>query len=319
MSLRAVSWQDRIGRRVKLRDLHILTIVAQAGSMAKAAQQLGISQPSVSEAVADLEHAIGHRLLDRNPQGVQPTIYGAAILQRSLAVFDELRQGIRDVEFLADSSVGELSIASPETLTAGFVPAVISELHHHHPRLVFKVTQANTVTLEFDELRKRKVDLALARLTRPLAEVDFDVEPLFQDRLLVVAGANHPLAARRKLKLTDLAEEHWIAIPPEMSAGSFAAEVFGKAGPPIAPPAIISHSQIMRLQLLATGRYVTTMSESAYRYNARSERLKALPIDLELPPRTVVAVMLKGRTPSPVAAVFIEHARRVAHLHRKQR
>jgi Bacterial regulatory helix-turn-helix protein, lysR family len=69
-------WADRIGRRLKLRDLHVLFAVAQWGSMAKAAQHLAVSQPVVSAAIADLERAVGVRLLDRSRRGVEPTIYG---------------------------------------------------------------------------------------------------------------------------------------------------------------------------------------------------------------------------------------------------
>jgi DNA-binding transcriptional LysR family regulator len=83
-------WADRIGRRLKLRDLHILLAVVQCGSMAKAARQLSVSNPVVSKAVADLEHALDARLLDRGAQGVEPTIYGRALLDHALCVFDEL-------------------------------------------------------------------------------------------------------------------------------------------------------------------------------------------------------------------------------------
>ena len=62
-------WADRIGRRLKLRDLHVLSAVVQWGSMAKAARHLAVSQPVVSAAIADLEHAVGVRLLDRSRQG----------------------------------------------------------------------------------------------------------------------------------------------------------------------------------------------------------------------------------------------------------
>ena len=87
-------WADRIGRRLKLRDLHILLAVVQCGSMAKAARQLSVSSPVVSKAVADLEHALDARLLDRGAQGVEPTIYGRALLDHALCVFDELRQAV---------------------------------------------------------------------------------------------------------------------------------------------------------------------------------------------------------------------------------
>ena len=80
-----MQWADRIGRRLKLRDLHILMAVVQRGSMAKAAEDLAISQPVVSKSIADLEHSLGVHLLDRSPQGVEPTMYGRAIIESGVA------------------------------------------------------------------------------------------------------------------------------------------------------------------------------------------------------------------------------------------
>src|SRR5712691_9169771 len=97
-----IDWENRIGRRLRLRDLHVFFSVVQRGSMAKAATYLGVSQPAVSEAIADLEHALGVRLFDRTPQGVEATMYGRALLKRGRVAFDELKQGINEIEFLAD-------------------------------------------------------------------------------------------------------------------------------------------------------------------------------------------------------------------------
>jgi DNA-binding transcriptional LysR family regulator len=95
--------------------------------MAKAATRLGISQPSVSEVIADLERALDARLFDRRPRGVEPTPYGQALLKRTRAVFDELRQGVRDIEFLDDPSVGEVRIGFPAAAMATFLPDLIQK------------------------------------------------------------------------------------------------------------------------------------------------------------------------------------------------
>src|SRR5690242_3259806 len=105
-------WNDRIGRRIKLGDLHILLAVAQAGSMAKAASELAVSHPAVSRAIRDLEHALGVQLLERNARGVTLTDYGRAMIERSYAAFDELRQGVKDIESLADPTSGEVRIGT---------------------------------------------------------------------------------------------------------------------------------------------------------------------------------------------------------------
>src|SRR5258707_15104293 len=93
---------DRIGRPMKLQDLHVLVAVVQAGSMNKAAVLLNAGQFAISRSIAELEHTVGVRLLDRNPQGVEPTQYGRALLDGGAAVFDDLRQALKNIEFLAD-------------------------------------------------------------------------------------------------------------------------------------------------------------------------------------------------------------------------
>jgi len=90
--------------------------------MAKAAAQLGVSTPAVSEVIANLEHGIGVQLLDRSPRGVEPTLYGRALLKRLLIVFDELKQGLKDIEFLDDPTAGEIRIASSHAIAFTVIP-----------------------------------------------------------------------------------------------------------------------------------------------------------------------------------------------------
>src|SRR5712671_7449889 len=75
---------DRIGRRMKLHDLNVLMAVVQAGSMSKAAALLNTTQSAISRSIAELEQTMGVRLLDRRPQGVEPTQYGRALLERGI-------------------------------------------------------------------------------------------------------------------------------------------------------------------------------------------------------------------------------------------
>src|ERR1700681_3866716 len=137
-----MEWSERIGRRIKLRDLHILLAVVQCKSMAKAAQHLAISKPVVSKVIADLERVLGVRLLERDRHGAEPTIYGAALLKRGTTVFDELREGVKDIEFLTDPAAGEVRIGSNPFLAASFVSAVIDRMSRRYPRIVYHLVVA---------------------------------------------------------------------------------------------------------------------------------------------------------------------------------
>jgi len=89
-----LKWTDRIGRRVKLRDLHIVLAVAEAGSMTRAAEELAGFYPVVSKTISESERTLGVRLFDRSIAGVQPTHYGRALLKSGVAVFNEMRKGL---------------------------------------------------------------------------------------------------------------------------------------------------------------------------------------------------------------------------------
>src|ERR1044072_9509776 len=103
----AMNWDDRIGRRLRLKDLHTLQMVAEVGSMAKAAQRLALSQPAISKAISDMEHALGAPLLDRSARGVALTEHGRVLVNRTRIIFDEVKQGIKEIEHLADPTQGE--------------------------------------------------------------------------------------------------------------------------------------------------------------------------------------------------------------------
>ena len=205
-----MDWSDRIGRRIKLRDLHILQAVAQHGSMAKAARQLAVSQPVISKAIADLEREVGKPLLDRDRHGAEPTIYGAALLKHGLAVFDELKQSVKEIEYLSDPAIGELRIATPNVLAAGFVAAVIKSLHRRHPKLAIHATLPVAVEALYRELRERRVDLVIDRIPNPFVEEDLKAEILFKETTVIVAGRRNPLTRRRSLTLADLVHKPWV-------------------------------------------------------------------------------------------------------------
>src|SRR3954469_21330414 len=141
---------DRIGRRMKLHDLNVLMAVVQAGSMSKAATLLNTTQSAISRSIAELEETIGVRLLDRGPQGVEPTQYGRALLKHGVVAFGELKLGVKAIEFLADPEAGEGRIGSNPLLAAALVSAVVDRLFRRYPRIVFHVRAAQVETLHGD-------------------------------------------------------------------------------------------------------------------------------------------------------------------------
>jgi DNA-binding transcriptional LysR family regulator len=310
MKRTGLDWESRIGRRFKLRDLYILLTTVQWGSMAKAAAHLGISQPAVSEAIADLEHTFRVRLLDRSSRGVEPTVYGRALIKRGVAAFDELRQGVKEIEFLTDPTAGELRIGTTETMSAGLIPAVIEPLSEQYPAVVFHVAQAPGVAQQYRDLRERNVELVLGRMATP-AEEDLDAETLIDDPLCIVAGIQNPWVGRSSIQLAELMGERWILPQLDSVIGSIVASAFRASGLELPRTAVVSNSLQLENALLASGRYLGFFPASLIRFSEKRLMIAQLPVELpvEVPP--VAIVTLKNRTISPVARLFIDYARSV--------
>src|SRR5262245_39636021 len=145
---RTLGEETRTARLIKVREVHILSTVVEAGSMAKGAALLSMTQPSVSEAIANLEALLRVRLLDRGPRGIAPTIYARALLKRGRVVLDELSQTVKDINFLSDPTKGEVRIGCPESFSAGLVPTIIQQVLKQHSQLSFHVVEANTAAFE---------------------------------------------------------------------------------------------------------------------------------------------------------------------------
>lgn len=302
---------ERIERRLKLHDVRVLISVVEAGSMHKAAERLGTSQPAISRAIADLEHSVGVRLLERSPRGIEPTQYGRVLIKHSVAAFDEFRQGVKDIRFLADPSTGELRIACSDAMAAGPVLAVIEQLTRKHPRLVFHVVTGATATL-FRELTERNVELVITRATEAVANEQTSVGSLFEDNVVVAAGAQSRWARRRKIKLDELANEPWTLPPYDSAMGTIVLKAFRTRG--LAPPAatVVMESANIRSRLAATGRFLTVIPEFALTFPGRDPLLKALPVELPGARRTMRIISLRNRSLSPLAELFIDSMRALA-------
>jgi len=302
---------DRIGLRMKLHDLHVLMAVVQAGSMSKAAALLNTTQPAISRSIAELEHTIGVRLLDRNPQGVEPTRYGRALLDGGAAVFDDLRQALKNIEFLADPTAGEVRIGCTPILAASFVSAVVDRLSRRYPRIVFHLVTAYLEPLR-RELSERNVDFLIVRRFGPAADERLDFEFLFDDAYVVAAGAQNRWVRRRRIELAELASESWTLPPPKSVIGSIATEAFRACGLDYPRTVVVTDSPEVRISLLATGRFVTIFPASILRFPTMRPEIKVLPVKLQMAHVQNVIVTFKNRALSPGARLFIYCARELA-------
>lgn len=302
---------DRIGRHVKLQDLHVLMTVVQAGSMAKAAARLNTGQPNISRSITELEHAVGVRLLDRHRRGVEPTAYGRALLEGGMIAFDGLRQAVKNIEFLADPTAGEVRIGCTPLLASTLVSAVVDRVSQLHPDIIFSLMTGYVESLH-RELSHRNVDLLITRRFGPLLDERLEFEFLFDDLSVVATGSQNPYARRRHVTLAELAEERWVLPPARSEIGSIAVAAFRKKKLDYPRKVVVTDSPHVRMSLLAGGRYFTIFPACALRFPMSDPQIKILPVELPNARVSIGIATLKNRTLTPATKLFLEHVREAA-------
>lgn len=304
------AWNDRLRRRLKLRDVDILLAVIQTGSMGKAAAALNMSQPAVSKSVACLEDTLGVQLLDRSRQGVEPTPYGRALVKRGAAMFDELRQGVQDIASLTDPTAGEVRMGGSEhTISAIYAP-IVHEFSRQYPRMSFHtvVGDLRSMTRELDA---RRIDFVVSRMYDPPSH-EHAAEVLFEDPLVVVTGPGNPLARRRRIKPSELLGQPWTLQPRENNFGAFAIDALREAGLAVPPVTVATTSSNLRGEMLATGRFLTMVPRYWVLLPQRNPSLRVLPVEFPNTRLDVAIITLKNRSLGRATELFIERIRTLA-------
>jgi len=302
---------DRVRRRFKLRDFDTIVAVAQCGSMAKAAAQLSVTQPAISKSIDEMEHVLGVRLFDRTGKGVEPTIYGRTMLKWASAIFDDVRLGLKEIEFLADPTAGELRIGATAPMFCGFLPAVLERLHRRHPKIEFQVTEVSTPH-QYRDLRERNIDLIVSRSSGQKPPDHIETEMLFDEPLFVVAGRRSPWVRKRKVRLSELVAEPWTLPPRDTIIGNFVANLFQSSGLDYPHTAVVCHSIELQSALIASGLFLAMLPRSVLCFGAKRLSVEVLHVDLPSRPPSVGIMKLKNRTINPTAERFIACAHEVA-------
>ena len=307
----------RVERRLTLRELRTLVAVAERRSMAKAAADLSLTQPAVTKAIREMEHALGVRLFDRTSRGAEPTPYGRALLKWSGVILDDLHQAIKEVEFLSDLEAGELRVgAIQQPVIQGLLPAILDRVSRRYPRIAFHVSYASNTAEAYRQLHERKLDLLVGRLIKFGGEDNLVMESLFEDPLHVVAGAHNPLTRRRSIQPAELANEPWILPPPapmpDSAVWPYITEAFRASGLAVPRASVISNSIPLAVEMISTGRFLAMLPRSLVWFSGKRLQIKVLPVKLPIHPPPVGIATLRNRTISPVASLFIDCARSVA-------
>jgi DNA-binding transcriptional LysR family regulator len=235
-------------------------------------------------------------------------MYGHALIKGGIAVFDELQQSIKQVEALNDPTTSEARIGTVEFLAGGLVFAVLDELTQKYPRAAFDITVTDGSHALLEELRARKIDVALGRVPANTHDEELDMRPLLDEELYVVAGAKSRWSQKRKIRLGDLIDEAWCLPPPHSLAGAQIERIFRSQGLDVPRAAVTSFSLQIHSSLLATGRFLGIVPRSYMHYSPNRKTIKVLPVDLAQERGRVAIVTVRNRTISPMSQLFVDFA-----------
>ena len=199
-----------------VRRMKVLREVAARGSFSAAAEALSFTQSAVSQQVAALEREAGTTLLERGSRGVRLTDAGRALVSHADAILARIEDAEEELAALAGLRGGRLRIASFQSAGATLVPRAVKAFHDRHPAVELAMVEAEPDEAQA-RLRSGDIDLALVydfeRLPGTIGE-DLELTHLIDDRYDAVIAHDHALATRRRIRLSDLAHEPWIAGSP---------------------------------------------------------------------------------------------------------
>jgi len=201
-------------RRLRLRHIELLDVLAEEPTIRAAAMRLNLSQPAVSKMLREVEEAFGARLFERSKAGVRPTSIGIAAVRRARLIRHEVEGCAEEIAALRDGG-GPLLRLGTVSVTS-IVPEAVVKLRRRVPTAIVHISEAPVDTL-LARLLAAELDCVFGALSPDLrgSPVVHDLIPeiVYRDRICVVASDRSPLSRKRRFRWQDLARQNWV-LPP---------------------------------------------------------------------------------------------------------
>lgn len=206
---------------VEVQQLKHLIAAVECGNLLKAADECNISQSGLSRSIGALEERLGVQLLLRKPKGVEPTVFGLAVLEHGRIVMNELARCIDDIRAIQAGEVGEIKFGLTQNYSYYIIPQILAEMNETYPGIRLTVKSGGYLDL-IDELKVGGLDFVFGLLGQIDDNPDLVVERLREHHSRVVARANHPLARRGgEITPQELASSRWATLTSEGFQRSF--------------------------------------------------------------------------------------------------
>jgi len=269
-----------LARRLRLQQLMLFEQVRASGSLLAAAGELAMTQPAISKSLHELESQVGGPLFVRGKRGVVLTELGRRFEPHAASMLAELRQLAETLNATQAGTRGQVVVGTLISASAALLPAAIERLRRDAPDVVVTV-RVGPNTLLFPLLARGELDVVVGALPGATAVAGAErarlaSQPLYEEALRVVVGAQHPLARRRKLALAELMGLDWIVPTPDSMAWPSVRAFFGATGLPARR--IESVSILTNLALLASSPMVALMPQAAAERFAHLGQVTVLPI-----------------------------------------
>ena len=274
--------------------------VAEEGSFTRAASEIGLSQSALSRSIARLEGELGQPLFERQTRKVVLTDAGRVLVDRArkiLLMVDDVRTEIGD-----DGQSGRVRIAAIPTIAPYFLPECLQTFQKRFPQSQLIVQEDTTENL-LKKVADGEVDIAIAAL--PIVAKYLEVEPLFEEELLLVCGAQHPLARKKTIRALDI-EEYPFVLLGEAHCLSDNVIAFCRQKS-FHPVSVDRTSQLAMVQELVSLGHGISLVPSMARQRDTSKSRVYRSLAGQKPSRTVVMVSNPYRYLSRLVRRFQEH------------
>lgn len=202
--------------RLKLRQLRLLTAIADEGTVLKGSQALNIAQPAATKSIKELEDALGVQLFDRSSRGVTPTDFGKVMIKHAKLILTQLRHAGEELQSLEEGLSGRVHVGTLLAASTSLLPRALARLRQQRPGIAVTVAEG-TIDRLMPGLRTGDIDVVLGRLPEYREREGLTQEVLYLDTVSVMVRADHPLAGRTALTLADLVDQAWIVPPTQTS------------------------------------------------------------------------------------------------------
>ena len=265
--------------RVSIRQLRLVVAMAEGGSMVRAGEATGVTQPSVTKAIHDLERELGVALFERGNRGVTPTIYGEALVRHAQRVLAQLAHAAEEIDDLSHGTGGRIAVGTLLAASAWLLPKAIARLRVERPRVIVDVVEGTDDRLR-PMLLRGDLDMVVGRLNELHHRIGIHQEPIYTEEIVIVARPGHPLALNRRPSLPDLLAADWILPPPETTLRRQIEKAFFDAG--LEPPRCMvqSVSLLTNRQLLYESDLIGAWPRGVAADDLAAGRLTALPVRL---------------------------------------